>query len=97
MPRTLVTKHQRVGIGGRELQVIQPVGGAVDDGLLAGAGVDGEHRHRDACLLALQQTHFLGLGERERLAVLASSRIVGVEPRIPRALLELIGPFGIHA
>ena len=51
----------------------------------------------NARLLALQQPHFLGLGESQRLAVLAGGRVVGVESRIARALLELIGAFGIHA
>mgnify|MGYP003694589931 CR=1 FL=1 len=69
----------------------------VNDLLLAGRGVHGEHRHRNARLLALQQPHFLGLGEGQRLAVLAGGRVVGVEARIARALFELPGAFGIHA
>ena len=97
MPRPFVAENEFLRIGGRELQMVQPVGGPVNDLLFAGRGVHGEHGHRNARLLALQQPHFLGLREGQRLAVLAGGRVVGVEARVARALLELIGAFRVHA
>jgi hypothetical protein len=97
MPRALVAEHEQLRIGRRELQVIEPRGGAVNDPLRARRGVHREHRHRNLRLGALQQPHFLGVGEAERLAVLAGGCIVRIEPRIARALLQLPLAFRMDA
>jgi hypothetical protein len=89
MPRTFVAVHQQAGVGRRELQVSQPVRRFEDDLLFAGARVDREHLHRNARLLALEQTDFLRLGEGERFAVLADGLVIRLETRIARSLFQL--------
>ena len=39
----------------------------------------------------------LASAKRQRLAVLAGGRIVRIETRIARTLLELVGALGVHA
>ena len=46
VPGTFMAEHQQIRIGGGKLEMVEPVGGSMNDLGLASAGVDGEQRHR---------------------------------------------------
>src|SRR5260370_42072286 len=62
LPGAFVAIHEESRIGGREEQVINPVGGVKENGDLAGLKVDGIEDERDACGKAALHHRSLALG-----------------------------------
>src|SRR5260370_38022882 len=62
LPGAFVAIHEQSRIGGREEQVISPVGGVKENGDLAGLKVDGIEDERDACGKAALHHRSLALG-----------------------------------
>ena len=89
VPGAFMAIHDEAGIGGRELDMVEPVGRGDDDLPLAGANVDGEDFHRNLRFQPLVEAHLLGFGEGQRLAVGAGGGIIG--------LAELLLDLGLSA